>query len=85
MVSNGVLYVASLAATGSQMYALEPPTGSILWQFAAGGSVGAHPAIADGTVIWGSGFATLISHSTRYATLRYVGYYLQFCKSLEYA
>ena len=46
VVSNGVLHVASLGATGSQMCALDPATGSILWQFAAGGSVGAHPAIA---------------------------------------
>jgi polyvinyl alcohol dehydrogenase (cytochrome) len=65
VVSNGVLYVASLATTGSQMYALDPATGSILWQFAAGGSVGAHPAIADGTVIWGSGFTTLFPGSVR--------------------
>jgi polyvinyl alcohol dehydrogenase (cytochrome) len=57
VVANGVLYVASLAATGNQMYALDPVTGSILWQFAAGGSVGSHPAVADGAVFWGSGFA----------------------------
>jgi polyvinyl alcohol dehydrogenase (cytochrome) len=55
VVSNGVLYVASLAATGSQMYALEPATGS----------VGAHRAIADGTVIGGSGFTTLFPGSVR--------------------
>jgi polyvinyl alcohol dehydrogenase (cytochrome) len=65
VVSNGVLYVASMAATGSEMYALDPATGSILRQFAAGGSVGAHPAIADGTVNWSSGFITLFPGSIR--------------------
>lgn len=65
VVSNGVVYVASLAATGNQMYALDPATGSILWQFAAGGSVGAHPAVADGAVFWGSGFTTLFPGSVR--------------------
>jgi polyvinyl alcohol dehydrogenase (cytochrome) len=64
VVANGVLFVASLAATGNQMYALDPATGSILWQFAAGGSVGAHPAVADGAVYWGSGF-TLFPGSVR--------------------
>ena len=59
VAANGVLYVASLAAKGDQMYALDPGTGAILWRFAAGGSVGAHPAVADGTVFWGSGFSGL--------------------------
>jgi hypothetical protein len=53
-----------MAATGSEMYALDPATGSILRQFAAGGSVGAHPAIADGTVNWSSGFITLFPGSS---------------------
>jgi polyvinyl alcohol dehydrogenase (cytochrome) len=56
VAANGVVYAASLASTGSQMFALDPATGSILWQFGAGGSVGGHPAIADGAVFWGSGF-----------------------------
>ncbi|MFL5251983.1 MAG: PQQ-binding-like beta-propeller repeat protein [Rhodopila sp.] len=56
VVANGVLYVSSLEATeGKQFYALDPATGAILWQFAAGGSVMAHPAVADGMVFWGSG------------------------------
>ncbi len=59
VVANGVLYVASLAAKGDQMYALDPDSGLILWRFAAGGPVGAHPAVADGAVFWGSGFPAL--------------------------
>jgi polyvinyl alcohol dehydrogenase (cytochrome) len=56
VVANGVLYVSSLESTeGKQYYALDPATGAILWQFAAGGSVMAHPAVADGMVFWGSG------------------------------
>ena len=35
----------------------EPATGDILWRFAAGGSVVDGPAILDGTVYWGSGYA----------------------------
>jgi polyvinyl alcohol dehydrogenase (cytochrome) len=63
VVANGVLYVASLVAKGDQMFALDPQTGSILWRFAAGGSVGAHPAVADGAVFWGSGFPALFPGS----------------------
>ena len=39
------------------MYALDTATGDILWRFAAGGSVVDGPAILDGTVYWGSGYA----------------------------
>jgi polyvinyl alcohol dehydrogenase (cytochrome) len=56
VIANGVLYVSSLAVTGNQMYALDAATGAILWRFAAGGSVGAHPAVANGAIFWGSGF-----------------------------
>jgi len=56
VVANGVVYVGSMASSGNQMYALDAATGEILWRFAAGGSVGAHPAVADGRVYWGSGF-----------------------------
>jgi polyvinyl alcohol dehydrogenase (cytochrome) len=55
--ANGVLYGASMAQTGSQMYALDAATGKILWQYAAGSSVNAAPAVVDGTVYWGSGYA----------------------------
>jgi polyvinyl alcohol dehydrogenase (cytochrome) len=55
--ANGVLYGASMAKTGNQMYALDGATGDILWSFAAGSSVNAGPAVVDGTVYWGSGYA----------------------------
>jgi polyvinyl alcohol dehydrogenase (cytochrome) len=56
-VANGVLYAGSMAHTGDQMYALNTSTGEILWSFPAGGSVVSGPAVVDGTVYWGSGYA----------------------------
>jgi polyvinyl alcohol dehydrogenase (cytochrome) len=56
-VADGVTYVASMAKTGDQMYALDAATGTILWSFAAGSSVNAGPAIVDGSVYWGSGYS----------------------------
>jgi polyvinyl alcohol dehydrogenase (cytochrome) len=56
VVANGVVYVGSMAVSGDQMYALDAASGKILWRFAAGGSVGTHPVVADGRVYWGSGF-----------------------------
>ena len=56
-VANGVLYAGSMAHTGDQMYALNTATGEILWRFPAGGSVVSGPAVVDGTVYWGSGYA----------------------------
>ena len=56
-VANGVLYAGSMAHTGDQMYALDTSNGDILWKFPAGGSVVAGPAVVDGTVYWGSGYA----------------------------
>jgi polyvinyl alcohol dehydrogenase (cytochrome) len=38
------------------MFALDGETGEILWRFAAGSSVNSGPAVADGTVYWGSGY-----------------------------
>jgi polyvinyl alcohol dehydrogenase (cytochrome) len=58
VVANGVVYVGSLERTRDQMFALDAATGTILWRFAAGGSVAAHPAVSDGMVYWGSGFTT---------------------------
>src|SRR5258705_3913079 len=57
--ANGVVYVSSMAklATQDQMFALDAATGEILWRFGAGGSVNAAPAVVDGTVYWGSGYA----------------------------
>ena len=56
-VANGVLFGGSMAHTGNQMYALNTRTGRILWSFAAGGSVVGGPAVVDGAVYWGSGYA----------------------------
>jgi polyvinyl alcohol dehydrogenase (cytochrome) len=55
--ANGVVYASSMARTGNQMYALDGASGAILWRFAAGSSVNSGPAIADGSVYWGSGYA----------------------------
>ncbi|MCW3019366.1 MAG: ml, partial [Solirubrobacterales bacterium] len=40
-------------------FALEAATGKQLWSFTAEGSVNAAPAIANGYVYWGSGYAHL--------------------------
>ncbi len=56
-VANGVVYAGSMSHTGDQMYALNAANGRILWRFAAGGSVVSGPAVVDGTVYWGSGYA----------------------------
>ena len=46
-----------MAHSGDQMYAIDTSTGEIRWRFPAGGSVVAGPAVVDGTVYWGSGYA----------------------------
>jgi len=58
-VANGVLYASSMAklASQNQMFALDAATGAILWQFGAGSSVNSGPAVVNGTVYWGSGYA----------------------------
>jgi polyvinyl alcohol dehydrogenase (cytochrome) len=58
-VAHGVLYAASMAklAFQNQMFALDAATGQLLWQFGAGSSVNAGPAVVDGTVYWGAGYA----------------------------
>ena len=59
-VANGVLYAGSMAHNGDQMYALDAATGKILWRFHAGRRRSwslAGPAVVDGTVYWGSGYA----------------------------
>jgi polyvinyl alcohol dehydrogenase (cytochrome) len=55
--ANGVVYTASMAKSGNQMYALDAASGNILWQYAAGSSVNAAPAVVNGSVYWGSGYA----------------------------
>jgi polyvinyl alcohol dehydrogenase (cytochrome) len=58
-VAHGVLYAASMAklAFQDQMFALDAATGEILWHFGADSSVNAGPAIVDGVVYWGTGYA----------------------------
>jgi polyvinyl alcohol dehydrogenase (cytochrome) len=56
-VANGVVYAASMAKSGNQFYALDAATGAILWRHQAGSSVNSGPAVVDGTVYWGSGYA----------------------------
>jgi polyvinyl alcohol dehydrogenase (cytochrome) len=58
-VANGVLYASSMAKglTEKQMFALDAATGAILWQYSAGSSVNSGPAVVNGTVYWGSGYA----------------------------
>jgi polyvinyl alcohol dehydrogenase (cytochrome) len=58
-VANGVVYASSMAKlpTQNQMFALDAPTGAVLWQFAAGSSVNAGPAVADASVYWGTGYS----------------------------
>jgi polyvinyl alcohol dehydrogenase (cytochrome) len=55
--ANGVVYVASMAKSGNEFYALDGATGQILWAQSAGSSVNAGPAIVDGVVYWGSGYS----------------------------
>lgn len=56
--ANGVVYAASTDPSG-YMYALDGSDGSILWSFPSGGSTISGAAIVDGTVYWGSGYASL--------------------------
>lgn len=55
-VANGVVYACSQDPDG-YMFAMHAVTGEILWSFASGGSCNGGPAIAGGTVYWGSGYA----------------------------
>jgi polyvinyl alcohol dehydrogenase (cytochrome) len=60
-VSNGSVFVSSMAgrAGAPTMLALNAENGQTLWSYAAGSSVNAGPAIVDGVVYWGSGYAHL--------------------------
>jgi polyvinyl alcohol dehydrogenase (cytochrome) len=58
-VANGVVFGASLSATGDNFYALDAASGRILWRFASGASSIASPAIAAGVVYWGTGYDRL--------------------------
>ena len=54
--ANGVVYGCALDAVG-HMVAMNAATGSILWDFASGGSCLSGGAISQGTVYWGSGYS----------------------------
>lgn len=60
-VTNGVVFAPSMAGgpNDTNMFALNAATGSILWQFAAGGSVNAGATVVNGVVYWGSGYGRL--------------------------
>jgi polyvinyl alcohol dehydrogenase (cytochrome) len=46
-----------LNPTSPTMFALDAKTGAILWQYAAGSSVIAAPAIVGNSIYWGSGYS----------------------------
>lgn len=60
-VADDVVFVSSMAGapTAPTMLALNAESGQTLWTFAAGSSVNAGAAVADGVVYWGSGYAHL--------------------------
>jgi polyvinyl alcohol dehydrogenase (cytochrome) len=53
-VANGVMYAGAL---DGHMYAFNAETGQILWSYLAGASILGGPAIVNGVVDWGSGYA----------------------------
>jgi polyvinyl alcohol dehydrogenase (cytochrome) len=62
--ANGVVYASSFGGQLGEspvnkptMFALDAKNGKELWRFTSGGSVNAGPAIADGTLYWGSGYS----------------------------
>jgi polyvinyl alcohol dehydrogenase (cytochrome) len=57
--ANGVVYAASMAKDPqqNQLFALDAANGRILWQYGAGGSVNAAPAVVNGSVYWGTGYS----------------------------
>ena len=57
-VANGVVYACSLDVDG-HMYAFDAASGAVLWSFSSGGSCNAGAAVVNGTVYWGSGYASL--------------------------
>ncbi|MEU9829790.1 outer membrane protein assembly factor BamB family protein [Micromonospora chersina] len=53
-VANGVVYAGSL---NGRMYALRAATGQVLWEYQGQGSSNSGPAIVNGSVYWGNGYA----------------------------
>jgi polyvinyl alcohol dehydrogenase (cytochrome) len=54
--ANGVVYGCALDPVG-HMVAMNAATGSIVWDYASGGSCLSGGAISQGTVYWGSGYS----------------------------
>ena len=54
--ANGVVYAGS---SSGHMYALDAATGGVLWDYQGQGSSIAGPAIVNGLVYWGNGYARL--------------------------
>jgi polyvinyl alcohol dehydrogenase (cytochrome) len=52
--ANGVVFAGSL---DGHMYALDAATGQIRWQLRGEGASNAGPAIVNGIVYWGNGYA----------------------------
>ncbi len=65
--ANGVLYVGSTAWFGDKMFALNAATGKVLWGYGSNGSLWAGPAVANGTVYWGSGYYQALPSNKFYA------------------
>jgi polyvinyl alcohol dehydrogenase (cytochrome) len=57
-LANGVAFAGALDSVGT-MYAFNAATGEKLWSFKSGGSVNSGPAIVEGVVYWGSGYANI--------------------------
>jgi polyvinyl alcohol dehydrogenase (cytochrome) len=57
-----------MASTEANMFALEAATGRQLWSYSAEGSVNAGPAIVDGVVYWGSGYASFAGAEPTWTT-----------------
>ena len=59
--ANGVVFAGSLDNNPANptMFALSAATGSVLWSFAPGSSVGSAPAIVGSTIYWGAGYSVL--------------------------
>jgi len=53
-VATGVVYAGSMSG---HMYGMDSNTGKVLSDFFSGGSVLDSPSIADGVVLWGSGYS----------------------------
>ena len=62
-----MVYVGSSAWFGNKMFALDASSGQVLWSYPSVGSLWAGPAIANGTVYWGSGYYQALGSKKFYA------------------